>query len=53
MKALEYMKEFNIDDNDIQIEERSIEIFTDSKITLDSLRNGHNHNYLIEIRKNL
>ena len=48
------MKESNGNEGDTRTYERNIAVYTDSKITLDSLRNGCNHNNLIdEIRKNL
>ena len=54
IKALQHVKESNGNEGDTRTYERNIAVYTDSKITLDSLRNGRNHNNLIdEIRKNL
>ena len=51
VKAIDYINTLN---DTTQIEGRSVAIYTDSKITLDSLKNGHNHNTLIDdIRRNL
>jgi ribonuclease HI len=47
-KALEVIESIDISDNS----PRTVTIFTDSRITLDSLKNVNNHGYLIEeIRK--
>jgi ribonuclease HI len=49
-KALETIDEINIAENS----PRKIGIFTDSRITIDSLKNVNNHSYLIEdIRKRI
>jgi ribonuclease HI len=49
-KALETIDEINISENI----PRTIGIFTDSRITIDSLKNVNNHSYLIEdIRKRI
>lgn len=53
MKALDNIKRLRTI-GERPLDERRIAIYTDSKITLDSLRNGSNHNNLIEgIRTNL
>ena len=50
VKALEAIETIDIPDNS----PRAIDIFTDSRITLDLLQNANNHSYLIEeIRKRL
>jgi len=50
LKALNLTKYFETTDNN----PRTIGIYTDSRITTDSLKNASNHNYLIEeIRKKL
>ena len=50
VKALEAIETIDIPDNS----PRTIDIFTDSRITLDLLQNANNHSYLIEeIRKRL
>ena len=50
-KAIDYIKGMN---HNTQTDGRRMAIYTDSKITLDSLRNGRNHNNLIDdIRRNL
>lgn len=50
VKALEIIEGIDIAD----CNPRTIGIFTDSRITLDSLKNVHNHSYLIEeIRKRI
>ena len=49
MKGLQYIEEI-----ELKGQERIAAIYTDSKITLDSLKNHNNHNYLIErIREKL
>ena len=49
-KALEIIESIDISEN----RPRTVTIFTDSKITLDSLMNVNNHDYLIEeIRKRI
>ena len=50
LKALELTNHIDIADN----APRTLRIYTDSKITIDSLKDASNHNYLIEeIRKHL
>jgi len=50
VKALEAIETIDIPENS----PRTIDIFTDSRITLDLLQNANNHSYLIEeIRKRL
>ena len=50
VKVLDLINYLEIADNNL----RTIGVYTDSRITIDSLRNASNHNYLIEeIRKKL
>ena len=49
-KALELIHDIDIAENT----PRTIGVFTDSRITIDSIKNANNHNYLIEeIRKSI
>ena len=41
-----------LDELNIGLEERTVAVFTDSKITLALLRNNHNHSYIIELIRN-
>lgn len=50
MKALDSLKGLNI--REVPVDERKVAIYTDSKITLDSLKNKNNHKYLIEEIRN-
>lgn len=47
VKALEVIQTQQVNHN----ENRTAVIYTDSKITLDSIRSANNHNHPVEIRK--
>ena len=44
VKALEALDSLNIDDNN----QRTAAVITDSRVALDSIKNTHNHSFLIE-----
>jgi hypothetical protein len=48
LKALEAIESIEITDNS----SRSATIFTDSRISIDSLKNANNHSYLVEDLRN-